>query len=264
MFNNYFPHSLKLYLKQSSSRENLNNKNFDELYDHCPISNRKYLTEMFENHLHISPTDYFKFWVPSYYAENHDFSDIHLTNVDKVSEGAFINCSIDNLYLDKIVDSFESECFNNKYGSSIKSIYYNGDICDWCNGWFETSGSNPITQTSNFYMNDQLVDNLTIPKKCVLIPSYGFIGYSGLHKVFMNEGVSSIGGKAFFECNNLEEVYLPQSITTIKSHAFAQCPNLTKIIYSGTKEQWEDVDRMTSWKESTPCIIICTDGEVSL
>ncbi|MBO4827531.1 MAG: leucine-rich repeat protein [Prevotella sp.] len=46
----------------------------------------------------------------------------------------------------------------------------------------------------------------------------------------ISEGITSIGGAAFWGCGGLTSVTIPNSVTSIGNCAFLGCPNLTSII----------------------------------
>lgn len=52
-------------------------------------------------------------------------------------------------------------------------------------------------------------------------------------KVVINAGVTSIGGDAFYLCNNLTNITIPDSITSIESGAFEGCGSLTNVSIPG-------------------------------
>jgi len=55
-------------------------------------------------------------------------------------------------------------------------------------------------------------------------------GYrTAISKVTVNDGITSIGDRAFFLCYGITEVVLPESLTTIGHFAFADCSSLTSI-----------------------------------
>ena len=58
---------------------------------------------------------------------------------------------------------------------------------------------------------------------------YWYIWKDHLKKVYIGEGITSVGSCAFRQMNVLEEVYLPETLTTISSEAFYQCTNLSVI-----------------------------------
>ena len=57
-----------------------------------------------------------------------------------------------------------------------------------------------------------------------------WVGYKNYIKtIFINDGVTSIGEYAFYECINLENVTIPDGVTTIGDYAFEDCDSLTSI-----------------------------------
>ncbi|MBQ7436712.1 MAG: leucine-rich repeat protein [Oscillospiraceae bacterium] len=53
-----------------------------------------------------------------------------------------------------------------------------------------------------------------------------------IKKVVINNGVTTIGDLAFFQCVNLGSVEIPSSVTTIRSKAFENCTNLTSVTFA--------------------------------
>ena len=59
--------------------------------------------------------------------------------------------------------------------------------------------------------------------------------------------VTSIGNDAFSGCRNLTSIKIPDNITSIGERAFQMCTSLEKIIFEGTEEQWNAVQKGTNW-----------------
>lgn len=64
---------------------------------------------------------------------------------------------------------------------------------------------------------------------------------SSITKVIIQDGVTSIGDNAFYECSNLANVTIPDSVTSIGRRAFDNCSSLTDVYYYGTEEQWNAI-----------------------
>ena len=51
-----------------------------------------------------------------------------------------------------------------------------------------------------------------------------------IKKVIIEDGVTYIGGNAFYGCTNLTSVTIPNSVTRIEYQAFGGCSSLTSVI----------------------------------
>ena len=79
-------------------------------------------------------------------------------------------------------------------------IYYQGTMDQWLEIIFDYPG----WSNCNLYIDDTLVTEITINKN---INDYAFYGISSLTKVTIEEGVTSIGGSAFYGSSNLDIYY---------------------------------------------------------
>lgn len=73
--------------------------------------------------------------------------------------------------------------------------------------------------------------------------------------------VTSIAERAFYSCDFLNSISIPAGVTSIGSSAFAYCDSLTDITYGGTIEQWNAVQKGSSW--DIYYTIRCTDGDIT-
>jgi len=79
------------------------------------------------------------------------------------------------------------------------------------------------------------------------------------------DGITAIGTSAFRSRIYLESITLPESITFISGLAFAFCVKLDTIIYKGTKKEWENIDKILTWRVGTRILTVhCTDGKIVL
>ena len=74
------------------------------------------------------------------------------------------------------------------------------------------------------------------------IAEYAFYQCTGLTELNIPEGVVIIGYKAFEKCTGLKKILFLVSIDYIGDISFKDCDNLTDVYYSGTREQWWEVD----------------------
>lgn len=157
--------------------------------------------------------------------------------VATIESKAFCECnSLTSIEIPNSVESIGSEAFWNCYnlaridiGSGLRSIvgqvFYNcialkgvyiTDIAAWCNISFRGSICNPLSCTTNLYLNNELITQLIIPETVTMINTY-----------------------VFFNCQTITSVIIPSSVKFIDHDAFLHCSNLTCVYYEGTTEDWE-------------------------
>ena len=60
--------------------------------------------------------------------------------------------------------------------------------------------------------------------------------------------VTTIGDSAFYNCNQLTSIIIPDSVTTIGDFAFSSCYDLTTVYYTGSEEEWEQIE-IGNWND---------------
>jgi hypothetical protein len=74
-------------------------------------------------------------------------------------------------------------------------------------------------------------------------------------------GIDTIGAAAFEMCHNLSKITIPRNITKIEEAAFGYCESLNTIIFEGTMEEWDAVEKKASWNYHVPAEYVeCSDG----
>jgi hypothetical protein len=71
--------------------------------------------------------------------------------------------------------------------------------------------------------------SVTIGDGVTSIGGYAFYNCGSLTSVVIGDGVTSIGEYAFYYCNNLTSVVIPDSVTSIGEYAFYDCDGLTSV-----------------------------------
>ncbi len=109
------------------------------------------------------------------------------------------------------------------------------------------------------------LESIVIPNGVTNIGVNVFSDCTNLKSVTIPNSVSIIDSGAFSYCSNLEEVTIPSSVLIVKSSAFAASSSLATIVYSGTKEQWETIQKEIDWAANILATkVICTDGTVCI
>lgn len=110
------------------------------------------------------------------------------------------------------------------------------DLTAWCNIYFQTSGSNPLSYAKHLYVNGYEVKKLVVPNGVTKINNYAFYKCSFLISVVIPNSVTRIGTSAFADNSSLSSVEIPNSMTSIGRSAFQNCSSLTSVtINNGTK-----------------------------
>lgn len=139
-------------------------------------------------------------------------------------------------FTNKIVSIGEQAFYENL---NLRDIYFTGTASQWTqiDGLAQLS----IGHYHNLYINDEPITDITL------------------------EGISTIKDWAFSSLKSLTKVTIDNSVTSIGHTVFFYCPNLTEIIYNGTVEQWNNIEKNQYWQEQIAADkVICSNGEVSI
>ena len=114
-----------------------------------------------------------------------------------------------------------------------------------------------------FSGNTQITE-VNVPDGISEISMWAFRYCSNLQKIDM-QYVTEIGTQAFEKCSKLESIMLGASLTRIRSSVFDGCTALKTIVFAGTREQWESIEKdMGCFSYPGNLTLICTDGEFEI
>ena len=149
-------------------------------------------------------------------------------SVTSIGNHAFDGCSsLSSVTIGNSVTSIGAEAFSDC--SSLTKTNYTGDIAGWCDIKFDDYSANPISNSHNFYINNQEIKDLVIPNTVDSIHHYTFHNCDALTSVTIPNSVTSIGKVAFYNCSGLTSLTIPNTITSIGSSAFSGCSSLTSV-----------------------------------
>ena len=148
-------------------------------------------------------------------------------NTKIIAQDAFKYCNkLTKLVVPASVLSVGSSAFGDC--ASLKEVYIS-DLQAWLNIDFYNSSSNPLYNSANLYLNEELLTEVVIPENVLEIKNNAFAGCSSLTSVVISNSVTSIGDYAFENCESLIEIVIPDSVTSIGTWAFENCSSLTSV-----------------------------------
>ena len=172
-----------------------------------------------------------------------------------INTASFMNCrSIKNLTLTKNISKVEANAFRE---TDIDTVYFNGDITDWCNIIMDGKYG-PMRGAKSFYYLDEtlnneealihdnlkyrLLKNLVIDgTKVKTVHSNQFYNtYLLIDSVVMTSGVEIIEDDAFYIY--IAKYYIPKTVTQIRGDAISSYNhNDFRIYYEGTESEFDNI-----------------------
>lgn len=76
---------------------------------------------------------------------------------------------------------------------------------------------------SGLYVDGELQTNIIVPTEITEIMHATLYGYEKLESITIHDGITSIGERAFCDCNSLTSVTIGNSVTSIGKEAFYYC-----------------------------------------
>ena len=158
--------------------------------------------------------------------------DGQIFSVNAIGEETFIRCkNLKNIHIPASIRQIGLYAFNN---TNISKLYIES-LESWCNINFIDFTSmhhynpytygNPINKNTTVFVNGEAIgETLTIPADARYVAGFAFQNLSGIKKLKLSEGISSIGLMAFESCGSLEELYLPSNMKHISIGAFENTP----------------------------------------
>ena len=98
----------------------------------------------------------------------------------------------------------------------------------------------------------------------ISIGDMAFYNCQSFTSMIISDGITLIGEGAFYNCTSLATITIPKSITNISPYAFYDCNSLSSIIFEGTVDEWNAIEKGDAWNFNTGSYTIyCTNGEMS-
>ena len=181
---------------------------------------------------------------------NKNLSTYEINDRTKViAYGAFRDCSrLTNITIPNSVKGIGSYAFYNCYGLTSVTI---GEgvttIGDWAFAYCSsltsvTIGEGVTTIGDSAFNSCSSLTSVTIPDSVTTIGNRAFYNCDSLTSVTIGDSVTTIGDYAFSDCVSLTSVTIGDGVTTIGDWAFSWCDSLTDVYYTGSREEWADID----------------------
>ena len=210
-------------------------------------------------------------------------SEVKLPNtLKKVDIDAFSSANITGeLVIPDSVESIENSSFSNCtniskviIGNSLKTIsgissisYSTFDRCSNLKEFEVKSGNNYFSSKDGILYNKDKtklilapsaceVNDLYIPNSVKEIGDYSFYGSTNVKgKIYLPEGLISIGWQSFSQCGISGEVNIPSSVTSINKNSFFNTEYVTKINVDSNNLKYSSQDGILYNKDKTELII---------
>ena len=179
-----------------------------------------------------------------------------------ISDSAFYGCSkLSAVYMTDI-GAWCSIHFANFRSNPLyyaKNLYLNGELVSdmvipdsvtsigdyafsHCFNLTSITISDSITSIGDYAFSDcSGLTSIVIPDSVTTIGDSAFSHCFNLTSIVIPDSVTSIGNSAFDNCDGLTSIVIPDSVTSIGDWAFAYCHNLKNVYYTGTAEQWANI-----------------------
>lgn len=106
-------------------------------------------------------------------------------------------------------------------------------------------------ETLNCFSHCKSLASINIPDS---VKTLGGFYDTALTNITIPPNVTEIMQSAFLSCTSLKELSIPVSVTKIDNGAFDGCTTLTDVYYSGTKEQWDNINIDTRYDSNAPLL----------
>ena len=85
---------------------------------------------------------------------------------------------------------------------------------------------------------------------------------TALSEITIPASVQRIETQAFLSCNSLHDVTIEKGVKYIGEGAFSWCDELKEIRFTGTAEEWDAIEKDSSWTDIKHLVVDCTDAMV--
>ncbi len=154
--------------------------------------------------------------------------------VTVIGERAFMGCSsLEEIVIPDNVTSIQVAAFS--YCAGLKKVIIPNGV---------------LSLEAAAFSSCKSLEEIIIPDSVTSMESLLFMDCDKLKKVKLPAGIASIESNIFNSCTSLKEINIPVSVKSIKIGVFSSCDNLTDVYYSGTEEQWNEIEINTQGNQA--------------
>ena len=121
----------------------------------------------------------------------------------------------------------------------------------------------PVTSVGLFG-GTQNITVITLPDSVTSVDEMAFGWNPNLTTIKLSAGMTELPANMCAVCDNLNNVFIPVSVTKIGDYAFGECWALSNIMYEGTVEQWNAIEKAYWWYFGNPTTVTCSDGVIDI
>lgn len=156
-------------------------------------------------------------------------TSVSLTDVEKISNNAFYNCTnISKIVIGEGIRNIGNCAFYNC--TALKNIQIADGLKSVGNNAFENCPIEVAVVPTNAC--EQIANKNLKSVKITsgeTIDFHAFYLCTNLNNVTLNEGLQNIGASAFYGCSSLKSITIPDSVVTLDDSAFENCDSLSDI-----------------------------------
>lgn len=153
---------------------------------------------------------------------------------------------------------------------SIKKVvfggeYISGSMCSYLENIEQIVILDSVAKINDWaFSHCSNLSSVTFEGKAIQLGAAAFAYCNGLTSFTLPEGVTDLGDNLFDSCKKLTTLTIPASVSKIGNWIIKGCDQLTDIHFSGTKAQWNAIEKSSDWNAySGSYTIHCTDGDIS-
>ena len=128
---------------------------------------------------------------------------------------------------------------NVKFGKSITTI--GESAFAFCAALDAAIPESVQTIKKDAFAGCKSLTNVVIPDNVRQIGEGAFRECTNLTKVVIGKGITKISWRAFSACSQLKVITIPKETKEIDGIAFGGCPSLSKVLYRGSKADWNKI-----------------------